>query len=142
MTGAAVDRDARQDITDVLVRYATGIDRRDWALFRTCFTDDCEADYGEVGRWRGVDAITEWMEQTHAPCGHTMHRITNSAFAPHGDDVAVRSYVDALIMGPDNQHGVRAAGFYDDLFTRTDDGWRIAKRTFTMALAQPVTPGG
>ena len=39
-----VDRAVRQDVADVLVRYATGIDRRDWALFRACFTEDCDVD--------------------------------------------------------------------------------------------------
>ncbi len=43
----SIDREVRQDIAEVLVRYATGIDRRDWALLRSCFTDDCEADYGD-----------------------------------------------------------------------------------------------
>ena len=66
MTGTIVDREVRQDVADVLVRYATGIDRRDWALFRTCFTPDCEADYGDIGVWHGADAITEWMEKSHA----------------------------------------------------------------------------
>ena len=75
----AVDREARQDVADVLVRYATGIDSRDWALFRSCFTDDCEADYGEIGVWHSADEITEWMRATHEPCGHTLHRITNQA---------------------------------------------------------------
>ena len=48
------EREDRQDISEVLVRYATGIDRRDWPLFRTVFTDDCELDYGEIGTWHGV----------------------------------------------------------------------------------------
>ena len=30
----------RADITEVLLRYATGIDRRDWATFRTAFSED------------------------------------------------------------------------------------------------------
>lgn len=133
-----VDREVRQDVVEVMVRYATGIDRRDWQLFRSCFTEDCEADYGDIGTWRGADAITDWMECTHAACGHTMHRITNEAISPHGDGAIARSYVDALIMGPDNQTGVRAAGYYDDELVRTPEGWRIAKRTFTMVLQQAV----
>jgi SnoaL-like domain len=48
------ERDDRQDIFDVLIRYATGIDRRDWSLFRAVFTDDCILDYGEIGVWNEV----------------------------------------------------------------------------------------
>ncbi len=64
-------------ISDVLIRYATGIDRRDWELFRTVFADDCELDYGEIGSWRGVDAVVEFMVDAHDMAGHTLHRITN-----------------------------------------------------------------
>jgi len=137
-----VDPATQQAIVDVLVRYATGIDRRDWPLFRTCFTDDCEADYGDIGNWHGVDEITTWMEQTHAPCGHTLHRITNVALSPRDDRVTTRSYVDALIMGRDNQSSIRAAGYYDDEFVRTGTGWKIARRTFTSVLARPEATGG
>ena len=80
-----VDRDVQQDVAEVLVRYATGIDRRDWDLFRTCFTADVEADYGDIGTWHGVDEITDWMAATHEPCGHTLHRMTNVAVTPVAD---------------------------------------------------------
>jgi 3-phenylpropionate/cinnamic acid dioxygenase small subunit len=133
---APVDREVRQDVAEVLVRYATGIDRRDWSLFRTCFTDDCEADYGDIGVWHGVDAIADWMEQLHAGCGHTLHRITNQVVRPNGDGVAARSYVDAIVMGPDNVRGTRAVGYYDDELVRTDDGWKIARRRFTTVLLE------
>lgn len=136
-----VDREVRHDVEDVLVRYATAIDRRDWDLFRTCFTDDCDADYGVIGRWHGVDEITEWMRATHEPCGHTLHRITNVSVAASGPGVVSRSYVDALVLAAGNQSGTRAAGYYDDDLVRTDDGWRIARRRFTMVLAQSVPDG-
>ncbi|OBG74836.1 MULTISPECIES: nuclear transport factor 2 family protein [unclassified Mycobacterium] len=121
----------RQDIADLLVRYATGIDRRDWALFRTVFTHDCELDYGEIGAWHGVDAVTEFMDTTHAPAGHTLHRLTNQVIAVDGDDGSARTYVDAVIMFGDNQSGVNACGFYDDEVVRTAEGWRVARRRFT-----------
>jgi len=34
------DRISRRLVEKLLVRYATGIDQRDWDLIRTCFTDD------------------------------------------------------------------------------------------------------
>jgi len=126
------EREDRQDISDLLVRYATGIDRRDWPLFRTVFTDDCELDYGEVGAWKGVDAVVEFMEQTHALLGHTMHRMSNIAITVDGNRGVARTYLDGLMMAPDNKSGVNAIGFYDDEVVRTADGWRIARRRTTI----------
>ncbi|HZR81995.1 MAG TPA: nuclear transport factor 2 family protein [Candidatus Binatia bacterium] len=132
MTIPAVPREVRQDVAEVLVRYATGIDRRDWALFRTCFTEDCHADYGDIGVWNGVDAITDFMAATHAPMGHTLHRITNQAVSPNGSGVAARSYVDVVITAVDGESGVQAIGFYDDELVPTAEGWKIARRRYTM----------
>jgi 3-phenylpropionate/cinnamic acid dioxygenase small subunit len=141
------EREDRQDISDLLVRYATGIDRRDWPLFRTVFTDDCELDYGEVGAWTGVDAVTDFMEQVHAPAGHTLHRLTNQVITIEGDKALARTYVDALVMFGDNQTGsaggaggagANGVGFYDDEIVRTSDGWRIARRRFTAVRVTTV----
>jgi 3-phenylpropionate/cinnamic acid dioxygenase small subunit len=136
------EREDRQDIADILLRYATGIDRRDWPLFRTVFTDDCQLDYGEVGSWRGVDAVTEFMQQAHELAGHTMHRLTNQVITVDGDSAQARTYVDALIMLTDNNSGVNAAGFYDDEFVRTEKGWQIARRRFIQVRVAPVGPVG
>ena len=132
MSDADLERAMREDVAEVLVRYATGIDQRDWTLFRTCFTDDCVADYGEIGRWRGVDQITDWMDTTHAPFGHTMHRITNVSVQPTPDGATARSYVHVVLRDTANAHGVQAYGFYDDALVRTDSGWKIAQRRYTM----------
>lgn len=125
------DREDRQDITDLLVRYATGIDRRDWPLFRTVFTEDCVLDYGDIGRWNSVDAVTDFMVQAHTGAGHTMHRMSNHAITVDGDRAQARTYVDAYVMSADNTSGVNAVGFYDDDLVRAGDGWRIAARLFT-----------
>jgi 3-phenylpropionate/cinnamic acid dioxygenase small subunit len=127
------ERQARQDIADVLVRYGSGIDRREWGLFRSCFADRCEADYGDVGAWQSADDITDFMREVHEPLGPTLHRITNQAVELQGDDEATaRSYVDALVMGPDLESANRVAGFYDDELVRSTDGWKITRRRFTM----------
>jgi 3-phenylpropionate/cinnamic acid dioxygenase small subunit len=140
MIVAMIDYEARADISDLLVRYATGIDRRDWALFRTCFTDDCLADYGDIGVWHDADSLTSWMERAHSSCGHTMHRITNQQIGVGGEDATARSYVDAVILAADNLTGTHALGYYDDELVRTEQGWKISTRRFTMVLATPAIP--
>jgi 3-phenylpropionate/cinnamic acid dioxygenase small subunit len=141
MTGPSdrdAQRDVRVDVTEVLIRYATAIDRRDWALLRSCFTDDLVADYGPIGAWRGPDEITDWMRRTHEPCGHTLHRITNVAVTAHDDGASARCYVDALVMVAGNRSGTRGVGFYDDELVATEDGWRIARRHFTLVALQSI----
>lgn len=134
------DREDRQDITDVLIRYASGIDRRDWPLFRTVFTDDCELDYGDIGTWHGADTVTEFMDRAHAPAGHTLHRLSNFAITVTGDTAEARTYIDALIFAQDNASAVHAVGFYDDELVRTDAGWRIARRRFTTVRVSTIGP--
>ena len=70
-----VDPAIRQQLFDLVVRYATGIDQRDWQLFRTCWTDDAVSDYGDVGKWDSGEAITGFMAKIHESCGHTAHRM-------------------------------------------------------------------
>jgi 3-phenylpropionate/cinnamic acid dioxygenase small subunit len=123
------EREDRQDISDLLVRYATGIDRHDWLLFRTVFTDDCHLDYGEIGIWNGVDAVTEFMQTSHQGV-QTLHRMSNQAIVVNGDSAVARTYVDMVMVGA-GASGVNAIGYYDDEIVRTDDGWRIASRRFT-----------
>ena len=132
------DRQDREDIAAVGLCYATGIDRRDWTLFHSIFTDDCELDYGEIGAFKGADAVTEFMRQAHALAGHTMHRLTNQVITVDGDSAQARTYVDALIMLADNSSGVNAAGFYDDEFVRTEKGWQIARRRFIQVRVAAV----
>jgi 3-phenylpropionate/cinnamic acid dioxygenase small subunit len=128
------DATSKQDIAEVLVRYATGIDRRDWDLFRSCFAADCLAEYEGIGTWESADAITDFMVTAHAALGHTMHRISNIVIDVHadGDRAVARSSVDGILMAPDGQSGFNPIGFYDDELVHTPDGWRIAHRTFTM----------
>lgn len=126
------DSSAHLGVSAVLVRYATGIDQRDWELFRSCFTPDCAIDYGEIGTWKGADEITAFMTAVHEHCGYSLHRISNVAVETLPDGARARSYVDAVIMDPDNRDGVRAIGFYDDQFVLSErGGWQIANRTFT-----------
>jgi 3-phenylpropionate/cinnamic acid dioxygenase small subunit len=125
---------AKQDIAEVLVRYATSIDRHDWDLLRSCFVADCLAEYEGIGTWESADAIIDFMVTAHAGMGHTMHRMSNIAIdvEGEGDRAIARCYVDGILMAADGDSGFNPVGFYDDELVLTPDGWRIAHRTFTM----------
>lgn len=139
MHNAALVRplDAAEDraVTAVLLRYANALDMRDWPLFRSCFTEDVEAEYTGFGRWRGPREITEFMRATHLDVGPTLHRITNISIWREEDDVRARCYVDAILMPVQPGGAVqRGIGWYDDRLARTSEGWKISRRVFTPIL--------
>lgn len=128
-------RDDQTQIGEVLIRYASGIDQRDWPLFRTCWTNDVVADYDTLGRFSGVDAITDAMTTAHQNMGPTYHRLSNFVIDVDGDRASARSYVHAILMvvPGDSANWVEAIGSYDDVLVRTDEGWRISRRTSRVA---------
>jgi 3-phenylpropionate/cinnamic acid dioxygenase small subunit len=120
-------------ISDVLIRYATGIDTKDWPLFRSCFTADVHADYGDIGVWHDVDGITDFMITSHRDMPSTRHMISNIAIAVDGDTATATSYVHAvLVLSAEPPSWIDAVGGYTDALVRTDDGWRIRARTFSL----------
>jgi uncharacterized protein (TIGR02246 family) len=120
----------RDEVVALTIRYATAIDSQQYELLSTVFTEDADLDYGEVGHWTGAAEITEFMDLAHRGAANTLHRMSNQVVAVDGDAATARTYVDALILGPDGS-GVNAIGYYDDEAVRTADGWLISKRTFT-----------
>lgn len=127
------DRADISEISNVLIRYATGIDSKDWDAFRSCFTDDVYADYGTTGCWEGVDSITKWMAETHAPMPATNHMMSNIVVEVDGDRASATSYVHAvLVINAERTQTVDAVGTYHDVLVRTGDGWRIRERRFIM----------
>lgn len=128
------DRSDHELISDVLVRYATGIDTKDWPLFRTCFTDDVHADYGQIGVWKGVDEITAYMTTTHARMPRTNHMMSNFSIEVDGDRASATSYVHVvLVIAEDPVMWIDGVGQYADELVRTDAGWRIRDRRYSMS---------
>jgi hypothetical protein len=73
VTTPALDADYRLEIADLLVRYATGIDRRDRPV--PPFTADATRTTA-TSVWNGVDELTASMMR-HEGAGHTLHRSAN-----------------------------------------------------------------
>ena len=138
----SVDRETRDEVTDLLIRYATAIDARDWDLLRTCFTEDCDADYGDIGHCHGNAEIAAWMASTHDPLGPTLHRITNVALTKEPGLVRARCHVHGIVVPPDRSAAVHAFGRYDDEVVATSDGVRVAKRRYTPVTTELHPPMG
>jgi len=127
-----VDRAA---IRDVVERYARGVDAKDLAAVASCFTPDCAYE-GALGRGTIADALAS-LRGAMERYAHTMHFLCTHAATIDGDAARAETYCFAHHVRRDGSHvtvGVR----YQDELVRTDDGWRIARRTVTTDWTHPA----
>jgi hypothetical protein len=151
MTGAnlqlLLDRAA---ISDVVNAYATGLDRRDWKLFRSIFLDQIEMDFGSVGLRVGHHDAAEWVRDAarlFAGFSATQHTSTNHVHDVRGDEATCTSNMQAEHFvasepGPGEPESSRKpvdaadrwtiGGYYTNELVRTADGWKLAKVTLTV----------
>jgi len=121
----------RIEIDDLLTRYATGLDAKDWDLWSACFTTDAFIDYTAAGGIKGtLPAVRQWLAQVMAGFPVTQHLVTNKAVDIDGDTATCRSCLFNP-MGVSDDDSVMfffEGGYYRDKLVRTAAGWRIAER--------------
>lgn len=135
--GASYAND-RWGVLDVVTRYFTAIDRRDFALLRDVFTEDVEAVYEGVQVAGGVEALIAFVtgqSEIRLPVDVvdlqlSMHFLGNHVAEIDGDVARAESYCLAhLVDRPAAGPRMRTRGLrYLDELVRTPLGWRIAKR--------------
>jgi hypothetical protein len=122
---------ARAALAELLERYAWAVDRRDWDLLRSCFTDDSYADYHlDGGRGLiGPDAVVDFLSALFAPLTATQHFITNQRALLDGTRASGSCYVLAQHVRKGAPGGSRylMGAMYHDEFAETSNGWRISR---------------
>lgn len=142
----AEDLIARAEISDVVNRYATGIDRRDWVLFRSCFSDQIDLDFTT---WSGGEprrsSAEDWVAGVASGLSGfdaTQHVSSNHVHTINGDQATCVSYMMALhYLIDDGQRRMQSiGGFYTNRLSRSSDGWRIhaCKLTVTWEMGDRV----
>jgi 3-phenylpropionate/cinnamic acid dioxygenase small subunit len=115
-------------VCDVLYRFAEGVDLRDWALYRSVFTDEIELDYsshrpGSVGRFTADDWVARAAKR-FASIDATQHAMSNPRVRIDGETAECTMYVIAHHHHRGRSYTV--GGRYVDALTRTAGQWRIS----------------
>lgn len=83
-------------LQDVMLKYAAGVDERDFELYRSCFADDVEVvGFGE----RTVHGADNWLAFVKAALeqyGPTQHMLGPQLATVEGDSATARTDVQAL----------------------------------------------
>ncbi len=120
---------ARQQIADVIYRYARGIDRLDFELVRSCYHPDAYDDHGSLSG--NVDTFIAAAGPFLARWTATQHFMGNMLIEVDGEVARAETYAvayhrreDVEGIGKDDVIGIR----YVDRFEKRDGKWRIAYR--------------
>ncbi len=116
----------RNEIIDLFSRYATGIDTRDAALYRSCFTDALAWDMMGQGLTEGAaDVWVETALNTVQFFATTQHIITNHVIDIDGDEATAVAYLQAQHWNADA--ATLVGGYYSNRLQRTPEGWKFCR---------------
>jgi 3-phenylpropionate/cinnamic acid dioxygenase small subunit len=124
------------EITDVLYRYATALDQRDWALLAEVFAPEAVYTMGARGDFTGPEAIGAKIASLIGGYESTQHMITNPVIEINGDAARASCYLHGQHYMPDQRTGgntYEMGGTYRDELARTAAGWRITRRVLEVA---------
>ena len=116
---------------DLLTRYATAIDTRDWPLLDTVFTGDARLDYRSAGGLEGTyPEVRRWLAEVLPIFDVTQHLVVNRQFDADGDGVRARScFLNVNRLQVDGEPWLfTVGGRYHDRLICQSSGWRIARR--------------
>jgi hypothetical protein len=121
----------RQAITDVILRFCRGVDRKDEELLLTCYHPGARDSHG-IFDGPGHEYVV-YLRPVLASFDTIQHVIGNVLIELDGDVAWVESYVTAYHIqtaedGTPTQ--LTVSGRYVDRFERRNGEWRIADRQF------------
>jgi 3-phenylpropionate/cinnamic acid dioxygenase small subunit len=124
-----------RELHQVLIGYALLCDERDWQSIGNVFSDDASASYGGHALPDRATILT-MLRNNLGGCGPTQHLLGNLQVWVEGEQVTSRIEVRASHRGAGNKQDQTydCMGHYQDRWTRTPHGWRIAQRAMTVAL--------
>lgn len=127
---AAIDEAvAKLAITDVLHRYARGLDRMDLAMTLSCWHEGGTDDHAPL--FSGTAAgFLDWLWPVHAAMDVTRHIISNVMIEVDGDRAGSECYwmVTLRVRHEGTRYDIVGQGRYVDTWERIDGVWGIRHR--------------
>ena len=110
---ALADRIAAEDL---LTRYATAVDRRDWEQYRSIFTADAEIDYTSAGGIAGtVDEVVEFLSTSLEMFEMTQHLVSNIDLEVNGESATVTAMFNNPMRLPGGDTWFTGGWYHHDL---------------------------
>jgi ketosteroid isomerase-like protein len=132
----------RQQIADVLYRYASSVDYKDFTTMRTLFSDDAHGVYTTVADLKGGDEIVAWIDEMTRNTTWQHHKLTVFHIDFEGpDEVSTLTYHTSHQTFADDEGAVTViVARYRDRLRRIDGSWRIVEKIMEPGWAERRRP--
>jgi hypothetical protein len=137
-------------VAETLYRYATGVDRRDWTLYRSVFADTVDIDFSSFGpdlppQVLRADDWVAGIKPLFTGLAATQHSMMNPVATGDGDAATITMSMQAHhVYDPeDPESWYTVGGYYDDTLIRVDGRWLLAsvRLTVTWRAGDPAIMG-
>ncbi len=141
-----MDASEQLAVIETVYRYATGVDRRNWALYRSLFADTVTVDFSSYGpdlppRQMSADEWVAGVVPLFTGLAATQHSMTNPLVTIDSDIAAITMYVRAhhVFDATDSASWHTIGGYYEDALARVDGRWLLTgvRLTVTWQAGDP-----
>jgi hypothetical protein len=121
----------RKAVEDVLYRYASSIDHKDYATLRSVFADDIVAEYADAPEIHGGDTLVKWIEEMGVDQGF-QHHLVNIYHVDldldRGEARALTYHTSHQVKSGEPDRVLLIVGRYRDELRRMDGKWKITDK--------------
>ena len=118
----------RIKITDVMARYAAGVDNRDMEMYRSCFAADVAVHGFGDEEVHGGDEWTAYVIEALKAYGPTQHMLGPTLATIDGDTANCRTDVQAHhYMANDPKTTLTLWATYEQVMQKIDGEWKVKR---------------
>lgn len=124
-------------VLETLYKYAQGLDTRDWALYRSIFTDEIEVDFSSYNGFAGRLKADDWvarLKPLFSGLAATQHIMTNPVVTFDEEGAECRIYMQAehFLDAYDGGTSYGIGGYYTTRLVCQKEIWFIASVTLSV----------
>lgn len=129
--------DDRLAVQEVMLRYAAGVDERDFETYAAVFTEDVEVIGFDAGPIVGREAWVGYVKDALEHFDATQHMLGPTLASVDGDRAHCRTDLQALHERAGQTDGLFVLwATYETDMVRTTDGWKISRHRLVRRAAR------
>jgi ketosteroid isomerase-like protein len=135
----------REEITDLMMAYASCLDRGDVPGMTAIFAPDGVVHSGALGDLKGAEGIRAFLTKAVSQPGFNgrQHRVRPVMFEIDGENCRAMAYWMVVTWDAGKEPRLVALGYYEDVFTRVNGAWKFKDKTIRRWSSEsaPTLPG-